>query len=45
MWFVVSTDDPKRIDAVVAAIEAETELKVFLMPKIEEFFVGLRLDV
>lgn len=45
MWFVVSTDDPKRVDTVVAAIEAETGLNVFLMPKIEEFFVGLRLDL
>ena len=45
MWFVVSTDDPKRVGAVVAAIEAETGLNVYLMPKIEEFFVGLRLDL
>jgi DNA-binding Lrp family transcriptional regulator len=45
MWFVIATDDPDRIDAVVASIEAETGLKVFFMPKIEEFFVGLRLDV
>ena len=44
MWFVIATDAPDRIDAVVASIEAETNLKVFLMPKIEEFFVGLRLD-
>lgn len=45
MWFVVSTDDPERIDAVVASIEAETNLKVVLMPKIEEFFVGLHLQI
>jgi siroheme decarboxylase len=45
MWFVISTDDPERIDAVVASIEAETNLKVVLMPKIEEFFVGLHLQI
>lgn len=45
MWFVISTEDPRRVEGVVAAIEAESGLKVFLMPKIEEFFVSLRLDV
>jgi len=44
MWFVISAETPERIPAVVAEIEAETGLPVYDMPKIEEFFVGLRFD-
>lgn len=43
MWFVVATDHPDRIAEVIDAIETETGLTVYNMPKIEEFFVGLRL--
>jgi len=42
MWFVVATDCPDRIANVIDAIENETGLAVYNMPKIEEFFVGLR---
>jgi len=42
MWFVVATDRPDRIADVLDAIEYETGLTVYNMPKIEEFFVGLR---
>ena len=45
MWFVASSVDPARIAAVFAAIEAETGLKVWPMPKEEEFFVGFRVEV
>jgi DNA-binding Lrp family transcriptional regulator len=45
MWFVVSSLDPARIDAVFAEIESETGLKVWPMPKEEEFFVGFRVEV
>jgi len=45
MWFVASSVDPARIDAVFAEIEAETGLKVWPMPKEEEFFVGFRVEV
>lgn len=44
MWFVLATETPERIDAVIAAIERETGLKVYDMPKLEEFFVGLRFE-
>jgi len=44
MWFVLATDTPERIDAVIAEIEYETDLSVYSMPKIEEFFIGLRLE-
>ncbi len=44
MWFVLATERPGRIGQVIAEIEAATGLDVYDMPKIEEFFVGLRLE-
>jgi DNA-binding Lrp family transcriptional regulator len=44
MWFVLATETPDRIGEVIRAIEAETGLKVYNMPKLEEFFVGLRFE-
>lgn len=44
MWFVVATEPPQRIGEVIAAIEAETGLKVHDMPKLEEFFVQARFE-
>lgn len=44
MWFVVATEKPGRIGEVLAEIEARTGLAVHDMPKIEEFFVGLRFE-
>lgn len=45
MWFVVATETPERIAEVLAAISERTGLKVFNVPKIEEFYIGLRLDL
>jgi len=45
MWFVLATDDPARIDAVIAEIERATGYTVYNLPKREEFFVGLKLEV
>ena len=45
MWFVLATETPERITAVIREIEGETGYKVYNMPKTEEFFVGLRFDV
>lgn len=42
MWFVIATETPKRIGEVITAIEAETGLMVYSLPKIEEFFVEAR---
>ena len=44
MWFVLASEAPERIDAVRADIERETGLTVLPMPKVEEYFVGLRLE-
>jgi DNA-binding Lrp family transcriptional regulator len=45
MWFVLATETPERIDAVIRAIEQETGYPVCNMPKQEEFYVGLRFAV
>ena len=45
LWFVLATEKPERKDAVLLAIEAETGYPVHDMPKLAEYFVGLRLEV
>lgn len=44
MWFVVAVESGRSPDAVVAAIEAETGLEVYAMPKEHEFFVHARFE-
>jgi DNA-binding Lrp family transcriptional regulator len=44
MWFVLATETPDEIPAVIAAIGRETGYRVYNMPKLEEFFVGLRFE-
>lgn len=43
MWFVLATDTPARIDQLAAEISRETGLEVLTFPKLEEFFIGLRV--
>ena len=43
MWFVLATETPDGIARAAAQIERATGLPVYLMPKREEFFVGLNL--
>jgi len=45
MWFVLATEDVGRINEVLEAIEKETGYPVHNMPKLEEFYVGLKFDV
>jgi DNA-binding Lrp family transcriptional regulator len=45
MWFVLAVERPERVEEVVAEIEKETGARVLTFPKIEEFFVGFRVDV
>ena len=45
MWFVLATERPEDIARVIARIEADTGLPVYDMPRIEEFFVGLRFEL
>jgi DNA-binding Lrp family transcriptional regulator len=44
MWFVIAAERPEDIGRVLAEISAETGLVVHDMPKLEEFFVGLRFE-
>jgi len=44
MWFVLATERPEQVDAVIAAITAQTGLSVFNMPRISEYYVGLQLE-
>lgn len=45
MWFVLATDSPEKIDAVNSQIEKKSGLKVYNMPKLDEYFIGLNLPV
>lgn len=44
MWFVLATEMPEQIDVVIEQIEQQTDLKVYNMPKINEYYVGLRFE-
>ena len=45
IWFVIAAERPERIEEVAAAIEMETGIAVHRMPKLNEFFVGFRVEV
>lgn len=45
MWYVLATDSPEKIDEVNAEIEKKSGLKVFNMPKLDEYYIGLQLSV
>lgn len=44
MWFVLATDSPDGIDRTARAIGDETGLTVMLFPKLEEYFIGFRVQ-
>jgi len=44
MWFVLATERPEQIEQALRAIEAATGLTVLDLPKLEEFFLQLRLS-
>lgn len=43
MWFVLATERPERVEAVLQDIEAESGIPVLNLPKLEEYFLDLRL--
>ena len=45
MWFVLATETPEALHPVIDRIEMQTGLKVFNLPKLEEFYVGLHFKV
>ena len=44
MWFVLATETPARIHEVIGEIEQAAGYRVYNMPKLREFFVGLRFE-
>jgi DNA-binding Lrp family transcriptional regulator len=44
MWFVVATEHANQLQEVLQRIESITGYPVYNMPKLEEYFIGLRLD-
>ena len=45
MWFVLATETPEELRDALDAIETKTGFRVYNMPKLEEFYVGLRFNV
>jgi len=43
MWFVLATETLEQQALAIQAIESQTGLTVYNMPKIKEYFVGLKL--
>lgn len=44
MWFVLASDAAEDIEATADSITRDTGLEVLLMPKLEEYFIGLKVD-
>ena len=44
MWFVLATGSPREIATTLHAIETETGYPVLDLPRLEEYFVGLKLS-
>lgn len=44
MWFVIATQTPEQIQQTIDAIERQTGLTVYNMPKNKEYFVNLKLE-
>lgn len=44
MWYVLATESLAQIDITNQAIAEKTGLKVYNMPKLQEFFVGLHFQ-
>lgn len=43
MWFVLAVERPEQIEATLARIEAATGLEVLNLPKLDEYFLELKL--
>jgi len=44
IWFVIATETPEQIQQTIEAIERQTGLNVYNMPKKKEYFVNLKLE-
>ncbi|RMG38434.1 MAG: Lrp/AsnC family transcriptional regulator, partial [Gammaproteobacteria bacterium] len=41
LWFVVTAEDRRHLEGVLAEIEAETGLPVLDLPMLEDYFIDL----
>jgi DNA-binding Lrp family transcriptional regulator len=44
MWFVLATETQQALEQTLNDIETQTGLRVYNMPKLNEYFVGLKLE-
>ncbi len=44
IWFVLATESVAQLEKILDEIEKKTGYKTYDMPKLEEFYVGLKLD-
>jgi siroheme decarboxylase len=44
MWFVLATEALERVDDVLGEIERLTDIKVLNLPKLEEYFIGMKVE-
>lgn len=45
MWFVLATEKPEKITRIIQDIEHETGYPVYNMPKLHEFYIGLKFEL
>ena len=45
MWFVVATETETEVEQVIEKIQQQTNNRVYNMPKLQEYFLGLKLEV
>lgn len=45
MWFVLATETPEQIQRTCDCISKQTNIRVYNMPKLKEFFVGLHFSI
>ncbi|MBZ0261457.1 MAG: AsnC family transcriptional regulator [Hyphomicrobiales bacterium] len=43
MWFVLATEWEEQVASVLAEIERLTEIRVLNLPKLDEYYIGLRV--
>jgi len=44
MWFVLATEKEEQVAPILAEIERLTETKVLNLPKLDEYYIGLRVE-
>ena len=44
MWFVLATENEADVARVIGRIEVLTDIKVLNLPKLDEYFIGMKVD-